>query len=152
MPTEYRRCQTCGVEKPLTAFYADKNRALGRGYVCKVCTLAATKTAKAREVRRARAAARYREARAVINAMKDRPCADCGGRFPPCAMDFDHPDPKHKAFTVADVAGGGLTPKLLAEIAKTQIICSNCHRVRTERQVELGIIKRGGRPRKPVIG
>src|SRR5688572_24069191 len=28
--------------------------------------------------------------RAFMNAIKDRPCADCGGSFPPYCMDFDH--------------------------------------------------------------
>src|SRR5437762_85028 len=28
-------------------------------------------------------------------------CVDCGGRFPPCAMDFDHLDPRGKEGCIA---------------------------------------------------
>lgn len=35
-----RRCAKCGVEKPLTDFYNDQTKPLGKGYACKSCELA----------------------------------------------------------------------------------------------------------------
>lgn len=35
-----RQCAKCKEQKDLTAFYADKSRLLGRGYICKVCSRA----------------------------------------------------------------------------------------------------------------
>lgn len=148
MPTEYRRCRTCAVEKPLDDFYPDKARALGRRYVCKACELESAKTPKERERRRATSSQRYRKGREIIAELKDRPCADCGGRFPTFVMEFDHPDPSNKLFNVAMNCGGGITPKLLSEIEKCEVVCSNCHKIRTRQQRDAGLLKTGGRPRK----
>lgn len=63
------------------------------------------------------------------------PCADCGERYPPHVMDFDHRDPATKSFLIA--GGHGVSKSredLLAEVAKCDVVCGNCHRVRTHRQ------------------
>jgi hypothetical protein len=64
---------------------------------------------------------------------RDKPCADCGGTFDPCQMDFDHRVPTEKSFFIAR---GSLKNRavLLAEIAKCDVVCANCHRLRTRRQ------------------
>jgi hypothetical protein len=69
------------------------------------------------------------ERRAWINSMKEAPCMDCGGRFPPCAMDFDHAN-GDKAATVSQMM---FAPEadVLREIQKCELVCANCHRVRT---------------------
>jgi hypothetical protein len=64
--------------------------------------------------------------------LRRRPCQDCGGTFAPWVMDFDHRDPKTKSFALA--AGHALLKArevLLAEIAKCDIVCANCHAIRT---------------------
>jgi hypothetical protein len=64
--------------------------------------------------------------------LRRRPCADCGLSFPPWVMDFDHRDPRTKSFALA--AGKALLKSrevLLAEIAKCDIVCANCHAIRT---------------------
>jgi hypothetical protein len=66
---------------------------------------------------------------AFIREAKGHPCTDCGGQFPPCAMDFDHVRGK-KLFILGRGAGKGL-PAVIAEIAKCDLVCSNCHRIRT---------------------
>lgn len=92
---------------------------------------------------------RYARAVAKVRAFKDRPCMDCGGRFPHYVMHFDHPDPKIKTFNISQKACKGLTPAVLAEIEKCDLVCANCHAIRTERQIEQGILSRPGRPRSP---
>jgi hypothetical protein len=63
------------------------------------------------------------------------PCLDCGGVFEWCAMDFDHRPEEIKEFGVTTLASRAANPKNIAkvekEIAKCDIVCSNCHRVRT---------------------
>lgn len=62
------------------------------------------------------------------------PCADCGGTFEPYQMDFDHRDPAQKCFQVT--AGRAMLmnrERLLAEIAKCDVICANCHAIRSAR-------------------
>lgn len=70
--------------------------------------------------------------RKMVNALKDKPCMDCGEPHPPWAMDFDHRDPALKKFNVAEMTSKGLSDKhILAEIAKCDVVCALCHRYRT---------------------
>jgi hypothetical protein len=71
---------------------------------------------------------------AFIRMLREVPCVDCGQRYPPYMMDFDHRDPRTKEFEITRVAGRVSMTKLLNEIAKCDIVCSNCHRERTYRQ------------------
>ena len=61
--------------------------------------------------------------------IKDVPCAECGNRFPSCCMDFDHVRGK-KSFTVG-MSSNRSWKSVLKEIAKCDIVCANCHRIRT---------------------
>jgi hypothetical protein len=71
----------------------------------------------------------------LVRDLKSHPCQDCGGRFAPVAMDWDHRDPKTKWHNVSFLAGGPEFTKadVVAEIAKCDLVCANCHRVRTFR-------------------
>ncbi len=75
--------------------------------------------------------ARWRAQARLLDALRDRPCADCGGRYPPCAMDFDHVHGATKAYTVTRMVGRAGDARVLAEVAKCDIVCANCHRART---------------------
>lgn len=68
----------------------------------------------------------------IINRIKDVSCADCGTKYPPCAMDFDHRDKDQKQFGVAREArtNRGID-RIIKEISKCDIVCANCHRIRT---------------------
>lgn len=46
-------------------------------------------------------------------------------------MDFDHRDPGSKRYTVTRMIGRAGTARILAEVAKCDIVCANCHRRRT---------------------
>jgi hypothetical protein len=73
--------------------------------------------------------------RAWLDRTKDQPCADCDGRFPPAAMDFDHRDPAAKTCGVTKMAHYSVA-RVLAEIAKCDLVCVNCHRLRTHRRLQ----------------
>ena len=73
----------------------------------------------------------WKEQAALLRQIRDVACADCEGRFPVCVMDFDHRDPATKAFTISRKVGRTSSDALLAEIAKCDIVCANCHRERT---------------------
>lgn len=72
-----------------------------------------------------------------VRAIKEStPCADCGERHPYYVMQFDHiGDDK-----VADIARllyrGAGRPTVLAEIAKCEVVCANCHAVRTWKRLQ----------------
>jgi hypothetical protein len=65
-----------------------------------------------------------------LNEFKKGPCTDCNVQYPPYVMDFDHVRGE-KIFNVARMKGHSLEA-LKAEIAKCDLVCSNCHRERTQ--------------------
>jgi hypothetical protein len=75
--------------------------------------------------------ARWQEHARLLDQLRDVPCADCGRRFPPCAMDFDHRDPAMKRYGVTRMVGQAGAARILAEAAKCDIVCATCHRSRT---------------------
>lgn len=73
-----------------------------------------------------------RKLRHMLDTLKSVPCADCGKTFPPCAMDFDHRDRTSKSDNVATLAvRNGSIRAIMDEIAKCDIVCACCHRIRT---------------------
>ena len=73
---------------------------------------------------------RWRYHADILDQLRSVPCADCGGRFAQCSMDFDHRDPSQKRRLVTRMINGSLE-RMLAEVAKCDIVCANCHRLRT---------------------
>jgi len=105
-----RKCRTCLKEQPLSEFYAPS-------FKCKAC-------------RRAYANKRFEERIGLINRAKSEPCVDCGKKFPSCAMDFDHREQGDKFRNVSKMFSYSEI-RLLEEISKCDLVCSNCHRIRT---------------------
>jgi len=75
---------------------------------------------------------RQRATLEFLRELRRVPCKDCGQTFLPHQMDFDHRDPDTKLFGIT-WSKALLAPRarLLAEIAKCDVVCANCHAVRT---------------------
>lgn len=58
-------------------------------------------------------------------------CMDCNGSFPSVAMDFDHVRGEKVANIGTLCSAAAPLQKLKDEIAKCELVCANCHRVRT---------------------
>jgi hypothetical protein len=84
-----------------------------------------------KEKQRATARRYKQEFRRQIDKLKDKPCADCGHKFPPCAMDFDHLSEKGEKLHISLLVGNNQRQRALKEIAKCEVVCANCHRIRT---------------------
>jgi hypothetical protein len=84
-----------------------------------------------REQELERVRSRQREAVEFLRGLRCVPCTDCGGAFPPYAMDFDHNGDAPKDFWILQRAGAVSRERLLSEIAKCDVVCANCHRART---------------------
>lgn len=83
-------------------------------------------------VRRAEAK-RRREIKDYIDELKRKPCTDCGLTFDPVCMDFDHLDGSEKSFNVSVSTARRFSREIIdAEIAKCELVCANCHRLRTK--------------------
>jgi hypothetical protein len=78
----------------------------------------------------------YKKLRLLLESYKTGPCCDCGHTFPLEAMDFDHLDPETKIDKVSSLVYRGSKPLLLAEIAKCELVCANCHRIRTANRLK----------------
>lgn len=57
----------------------------------------------------------------------ENPCTDCGQKFHYCQMDFDHLEDKE--FNIATMKSS--ISRIQEEIKKCELVCSNCHRLRT---------------------
>lgn len=110
----------------MTSEQKERNRAYSKRY-------RAANREKSRKANREYMAQRRTERKAFIYALKDRPCMDCGGEFHPVCMQFDHRDSTQKKFNVGERFALARMVDLEAEIAKCDIVCANCHALRTWR-------------------
>lgn len=63
----------------------------------------------------------------LIWSLKNKPCTDCHLEYPPYVMQFDHVrGEKYKAV-------GQLTKRteIFEEVKKCEVVCANCHAIRT---------------------
>ena len=94
-------------------------------------------TKKQRAVR-ARAKNKFREQRRQwLRSLKEgHPCADCERTFHFAAMGWDHLPGTKKLFCIsAHLSIGYSEQKILAEIAKCELVCANCHAIRTYERI-----------------
>ena len=68
-----------------------------------------------------------------VISLKQKPCMDCGVQYPHYVMDFDHRDRKTKLTTINRMVNyhSFSQEKILEEMTKCDLVCANCHRVRT---------------------
>lgn len=66
----------------------------------------------------------------IYQSKLNKPCLDCGVIYPPCVMEYDHLD--NKLFNVSEgVRNGYSLIKIQDEIKKCELVCSNCHKLRS---------------------
>jgi hypothetical protein len=70
--------------------------------------------------------ARQQRNRAWLTEIKGTTCEDCGLEFEPHLLHFHHRDPETKCFGIGDNMTRSRA-KVLAEIAKCDVICGACH-------------------------
>lgn len=76
--------------------------------------------------------------RAMLNEIKlAQGCADCGYRTHAVALHFDHLPGKGKMMGISQMwRKAGLRDKVIEEISKCEVVCANCHAVRTAQRRE----------------
>jgi hypothetical protein len=57
-------------------------------------------------------------------------------------MEFDHREAGSKTQAVTRMVGRAGTGRIVAEAAKCDVVCANCHRMRTFRRREGAILER----------
>lgn len=64
--------------------------------------------------------------------LRSQPCTSCGNTYPWYIMQFDHRDRSEKANTVSKLFNRGARwEDVLAEIDKCDLVCPNCHAIKT---------------------
>ncbi len=116
METLNKTCKRCSKEKPLDLFVKHRVSRHGRGSWCLSCFNTYMKQ-------------RIRERQEIIDQHKSKPCVDCQLTFHPVSMDFDHVRGS-KLKEVSRLLTYSLE-RFLGEIAKCEVVCACCHRIRT---------------------
>jgi uncharacterized protein (DUF2237 family) len=152
-----KQCNKCGCSKPISEYYHRKDCKGGPrpDTRCKECVkakvterytkkresilekLVVSRTSTDIEDRkkwdRWNSNARSRREARARELKEGKPCVDCGLTFHFAAMDFDHIDPATKGYN----ANNGISilslgkKRLEEELPKCELVCANCHRVRT---------------------
>jgi len=144
-------CKNCGKETTQRRFatYRTRKGELRRRHVCWDCrgkyqeenaekqkAYRKEYNKRNRTKRERYAADRRKVAKDYIDAIKNAPCTDCGQRWPPVAMDFDHVR-GHKIRGIANLVSGAYKLDLIKEeIEKCELVCACCHRIRTHSRGE----------------
>lgn len=104
MLTRMKPCHFCG-----SLFVAN-----GAGLYCRACKGSGTERSH------------------FVYTLKSQPCADCERRYPPEVMHFDHLPGFQKERGISYMMSHGYPLCLIrAEVAKCELVCGNCHAVRT---------------------
>jgi ribosomal protein S27AE len=142
---ETKRCGRCGTVKAVDQFH---RRGKIRQAWCKACRreydAAYHRRTRALRIEQKRL---YRlEVKEWYRNLKRRPCADCGGVFHPAAMEWDHRPGVVKTSDISSLVERTRSRRrVLAEIAKCDLVCANCHAVRTVNRLR-GVAQPGRAP------
>lgn len=136
-----RVCTICKTARPLDDFYiqAEARHAARNGF---------KKTTRGcRHCQKARMESLRKPRQEYVDQVKtESGCVDCGLHPEVLAvLEFDHRDPSQKSKNVSRMMHSGTWQAFVEEVAKCDIVCANCHRVRTITRKQLGF--HFGRPR-----
>lgn len=128
-----RVCGRCKVEQPIDQFYVEAEARASARYGKK-------RKMPCRSCNQRYAAERRAPRQALCDKIKmEAGCMDCGLK-PKYSqvLEFDHRPDEEKLFHISDRMMSGTIDDLLAEIAKCDVVCANCHRIRTVEKNQFG--------------
>jgi hypothetical protein len=132
LTSDGKRCYSCRRYMPLEAFVrAVINGVEYRVRRCNNCRAYRQKNSPKIQTRKA-----------MLAEAKSKPCTDCKGCFPTECMEFDRVR-SAKKFQVSSAFLWMRLNRLKEELEKCELVCCNCHRIRTVKRKQ-----RTGRPTK----
>jgi hypothetical protein len=130
--TEMKLCRRCGELLPAGAFH--RRGSQGTQAWCKPCRKEYDRAYHAR-TRALRLQQKKRWRKEFTDSYRrlksNTPCADCGGLFHHAAMQWDHLPGTEKVAELSTLFRKGNKRAFLLELAKCELVCSNCHAVRS---------------------
>lgn len=125
---DMKECSKCRVIKPLNAFNKATRQADGLQEHCRECRSKYYYDNKEKILADVKRVSKQRYDWLIE--YKNKSCYDCGKTYPPIIMDFDHvPEKGPKLFNIT--SGSYARKRVLEEIAKCDVVCPTCHRIRT---------------------
>lgn len=123
-------CGKCKTEKLVSRFYKSSGRPDGLHGWCKDChNLDRKRNSKPKTLNKI-----FLRNCQFIDGYKNQPCADCNQRFDLVAIDFDHVRGE-KNYNVGTLRNRSFSLEAIwREIEKCDVVCSNCHRIRTSKR------------------
>ena len=138
-------CSKCKKKKDESEFGKNKSKIDGLQHNCKKCQREYAKKHYYKnenyylEKAKRRREKIYREINDFIRKEKDKPCIDCGVKYPFYVMDFDHISGE-KEFNIGEARVREIKiDRIKKELEKCELVCSNCHRERTWQRNNRGV-------------
>lgn len=76
--------------------------------------------------------------RKIWDLKEESGCVDCGEKYPHYMLDFDHLPGYEKVGSVTDIFANYSWEKGMEELKKCEIVCANCHRIRSYERNQQG--------------
>lgn len=132
-------CAKCLNVKPEIEFSIKSGKITNQCLACKReynRAIYAKKSPEAKKDRAVQMKLRYQELRKKLWDYKcTQLCARCG-ESDPVVLEFDHLDQANKDSEICNMVKNGRSwDSILKEIAKCQVLCANCHRRKTHKQL-----------------
>lgn len=128
-------CKICNTCKPVSAFNKNLAKKDGLQSNCRECSNNHSKSHYNRNKSYYSGRNKQRKQEIILliqKAKEGKSCQDCGKFFPSYVMDFDHRDPTQKKWGLAGARRHMPSDEeVLKEIDKCDLVCANCHRIRT---------------------
>lgn len=130
-------CSKCGEEKEHTEFRFRRDKATKsrlRRKDCAECQRLAGRShySTNKAAYKTRSQRRREDLRRRHDEIKAKlPCADCQLFWHPCQTDWDHRDGATKIADVSFLVNAFYWSEALEEMKKCDLVCANCHRMRT---------------------
>ena len=132
-----KKCRLCGKATKLTQLVKNKRLKYGRDTICKKCDSARLTTLyRNNPTRKNKVLATYKDRRKkrlefVANIKLASGCVDCGYKEHHAALQFDHIIGEKIAPLSLMAKQAWSETRILEEIKKCEIVCANCHSIRT---------------------
>ncbi|MDQ3934974.1 MAG: hypothetical protein M3340_10145 [Actinomycetota bacterium] len=137
---EGRKCYRCGEVRPVDNFAWRRKRLGQRDSFCRSCRAAygrehylANRQRYIDQAAVSKQKIRLERTRYLVAFFENHPCVDCG-EGDPIVLEFDHLDGAAKSFCIGESLLRHTWDAVLAEMAKCEVVCANCHRRRTARR------------------
>lgn len=124
---ETKICTKCGLEKPISEFNKNKLKKDGLQSECRKChkQMCIGYYQKNKSNYRNTSKLKRQQLKSIINEIKSKGCIICKEKDTAC-LDFHHLH--NKKSTISRLVKNENLDKVIEEIKKCAILCSNCHR------------------------